>query len=142
MMARTRNAQNASMMYHFLFASLTPEAHTKVTIDPLLYTVTDIKDGLCFLRVIISKAQLDTMDTVEIICSSLSDLPTKLVELSGNIVDFHQRVHTLMNALDSYGQAYPELILNLFKSYKMVEDRICDNHYDHSIRLYNQSNRI
>jgi hypothetical protein len=74
----------------------------------------DIKDGLCFLQVIISKAQLDTMGTVEMLCSLLFDLPTKIVELLGNIIDFHQHVHTLMNALDSYGQAYPELILNLF----------------------------
>jgi hypothetical protein len=120
---RDRMAQNASMMYHFLFASLTPEARIKVSIDPSVYTVIGIKDGLCFLRTIISKAQLDTMGTVEMLRSSLGELPTKIVEVAGNIVEFHQHVNTLLNALDSYGQAYPELILNLFKAYKLIEDK-------------------
>jgi hypothetical protein len=66
---------------------------------------------------------LDTMGTVEMLRSSLGELPTKIVELSGNIVDFHQHVNTILNALDSYGQVYPELIINLFKSYKMIEDK-------------------
>jgi hypothetical protein len=31
-------------------------------------------------------------------------------------------VNTLCNALDSYGQPYPELIMNLFKAYALIED--------------------
>jgi hypothetical protein len=88
-----------------------------------VYTVMGIKDGLCFLRTIISKDQLDTMGTIEMLRSSLGILPTKIVEVAGNIVEFHQHVNTLLNALDSYGQAYPERIVNLFKAYKLIEDK-------------------
>jgi hypothetical protein len=123
MTARHRTAQNAAMLYHFLFASLTPEALNKVNVDPTSFTVMNIKDGLCFLQIIITKAQLDTIGTIETLRSNLGELPVKLVELSGNIIDFHQHVNTLTNALDSYGQAYPELIINLFKAYKQIEDR-------------------
>jgi hypothetical protein len=117
-----RTAQNSGMLYHFLFSSLTPEARNKVSIDPTVYTMMNMKDGLCFLRNIIMKAQLGTIGTIETLRSSLGELPVKLVELSGNIVDFHQHVNTLTNTLDLYGQAYPELIINLFKAYKQIED--------------------
>jgi hypothetical protein len=52
----------------------------------------------------------------------MSQLPIKLVELSGNIKEFHQYVNTITGALDSYGKQYPELILNLFDAYKKVKD--------------------
>jgi hypothetical protein len=123
MTARGRTAQNAAMMYHFLFASLTQEARNKVNIDPTVFTILNISDGLCFLRTIIGKSQLDTIGTVETLRSRLGELPTKLVEMSGNIIDFHQHVNTVMNALDSYSQTYPEVILNLFKAYKQIEER-------------------
>lgn len=120
---RDRTAQNAAMMYHFLFASLTQEARNKVNIDPTLFTILGVSDGLCFLRTIITKSQLDTISTVKTLRGRLGELPTKLVELSGNIIDFHQHVNTIMNALDSYSQVYPEVILNLFKAYKQIEER-------------------
>jgi hypothetical protein len=123
MTARHRTAQNAAMLYHFLFSSFTPEARNKVNVDPTLFTVMNIKDGLCFLRIIITKAQLDTIGTIEILRSNLGELPVKLVGLSGNIIDLHQHVNTLTNAVDSYGQSYLELIINLFKAYKQIKDR-------------------
>jgi hypothetical protein len=89
MLARDRTAQNAAMLYHFLFASLTQEARNKVNIDPTIFTIQGINDGLCFLRTIIAKAQLDTIGTVETLRNKLGELPVKLVELSGNIMDFH-----------------------------------------------------
>jgi hypothetical protein len=118
-----RAAQNATMLYHFLMASLTPEARNKVNVDPTAYTVGGHEDGLCFLRTIITKAQLDTIGTVETLQASISKFETKIVELTGNIIEFHQHVNTITNSLDSYGQAYPELILNLFKAYNAVEDK-------------------
>jgi hypothetical protein len=87
MTARARTAQNAAMLYHFLFSSLTPEARNKVNVDPTAYLIMNIKDGLCFLRIIITKAQLDTIGTIETLRSNLGELPVKLVELSGNIID-------------------------------------------------------
>jgi hypothetical protein len=123
MTARHQTTQNAAMLYHFLFVSLTLEARNEVNVDPISLTVMIIKDVLCFLRIIITKAQLDTIGTLETWCSNLGELPVRLVDLSGNIIAFHQHVNTLTNALDSYGQTYPELIINLFKAYKQIEDR-------------------
>jgi hypothetical protein len=120
--AITREGQNSVMLYNFLFDSLTTEGLNKVNIDPELFTINDEQDGLCFLRTIITKAQMDTIGTVQTLRSAIGALPTKIVEMSANIEDFHQHVNTLTNTLDSYGQTYPKLIMNLFKSYTLIED--------------------
>jgi hypothetical protein len=121
--AMQRDAQNSTMLYHFLYASLTKDALTKINLSKPLFTVDNNKDGLCFLRAIINEAQLDTIGTVKTFCKQLSQLSTKIVELSGNVIDFHQHVNKITGALDSYGKEYPELILNLFEAYQKVEDK-------------------
>jgi hypothetical protein len=118
----TRDGQNASMLYHFLYDSLTPEGLLNVNIDPSIFTINGEVDGLCLLRTIITKAQLDTVGTVNTLQSSLGKLDVKIVELAANIETFHMHVNTITNVLDSYGEPYPELILNLFKSYMLIED--------------------
>jgi hypothetical protein len=116
-----RPAQNATMLYHFIYASLTKEALTKINLQKASYTIAGHKDGLCLLRAIITEAQLYTIGTVESYRKQLNQLPTKIVELSGNIKTFHQHhVNTIMGALDSYGKEYPELILRLFDAYEKV----------------------
>jgi hypothetical protein len=97
-----RPAQNATMLYHFLFASLTPEARNKVNVDTAVYTIGGHVDGLCYLRTLITKAQLDTIGTVETLRASIGKLEVKIVELSGNIIEFHLHVNIITNALDSY----------------------------------------
>jgi hypothetical protein len=42
MAAQVCNAQNSAMMYHFLFASLTPETRNKVHIEPAIFTIMGI----------------------------------------------------------------------------------------------------
>jgi hypothetical protein len=118
----TRIGQDSVMLYNFLFDSLTTEGLNKVNIDPTVFTINGEQDGLCFLRTIITKAQMDTIGTVQTLRSAIGSLPTKMVELTANVEEFHQHVNTLANALDSYGQPYPELIMNLFKSYALIED--------------------
>jgi hypothetical protein len=88
----------------------------------LTFTINSEQDGLCFLRTIITKAQMDTIGTVQTLRSDIGALPTKMVELTSNIEEFHQHVNTLSNALDSYGQPYPELIMNLLKLYALIKD--------------------
>jgi hypothetical protein len=117
-----RAAQNSVMLYHFLYSSLTKTALAKVTNEKPLYTVRTYLDGLCFLRLIISKAQLDTIGTVETYRKAMRSFHTKIVEFSGYIRDFHQHVNNITNSLDSYGQTYPELQLNLLEAYDTIED--------------------
>jgi hypothetical protein len=118
-----QTAQNSTMLYHFLYASLTKAALTNVNLCKDAYTLLGRPDGLCFLRVIISEAHLDTVGTVKSLRKQLAQLPTKLMELNGNIIEFHQHVNMIIGSLDSYGKHYPELIFHLFDAYEKVEDK-------------------
>jgi hypothetical protein len=100
----------------------TVEGLSKLNVDATPFTINGEQDGLCFLRAIISKAQVDTVGTVHSLRNALGKLVVKIVECAGDIEKFHMHVNTLTNALDSYGQVYPELIVNLFKSYELIED--------------------
>jgi hypothetical protein len=121
--AMTRDAQNSTMVYHFLYASVTKEAITKINLWKTAFTIVTHKDGLTFLCTIITKAQLDTIGTVEAYRKQIWQLPIKIVELTGNIQEFHCQVNTVKRALDSYRKEYPELILNLFNAYDKVEGK-------------------
>jgi hypothetical protein len=118
-----RPAQSSTMLYHFLYASLMKEALTKINLRHETYTAFNNEDGLSFLRAIMTEAQLDTIGAVESFQKQLSHLPLKIMELSGNIKDFHPHVNTITSDLDSYCKEYPELILNLFDAYEKVEDK-------------------
>jgi hypothetical protein len=119
--AITRVGQDSVMLYNFLFELLTTEGLNKVHIDPTIFTINGEQDGLSFLRTFIIKAQMDTIGTVQTLWSAIVAVSTKLVEIRANIEEFHQHVNTLCNALDSYGQPYPELIINFFKAYALIK---------------------
>jgi hypothetical protein len=122
MVGVTRDGQNSVMLFNFLFRSLTVKGLNKVTVNPDQYTINGEQDGLCFLQTIISKVQLDTLGTVDALRKFLTDLGVKMVELAGNAIDFNRHVNSITNALDSYGEIYPELMTHLFKAYKLIED--------------------
>jgi hypothetical protein len=65
---------------------------------------------------------LDTIGTVESLRRSIGNLPIKLTEVAGNIIEFHQHINQVTGTLDSYVQVYPELITNLFVAYSLIED--------------------
>jgi hypothetical protein len=48
-----RPAQNATMLYHFIYAALTKEALTKINLQKTSYTIAGHKEGLCLLQAII-----------------------------------------------------------------------------------------
>jgi hypothetical protein len=120
--------QMSVVLYHFLFDSLAIEGLNTVNVDTAPFMINNELDGLCLLRTIITKAQLDKVGTVHTLRNSLGELDVKIVECAGDIETFHMHVNTLKIALDSYGKPYPELIVNLFKSYKLIEDANF-NHY-------------
>jgi hypothetical protein len=122
MLARDRASQNSQMIFHCLSDSLTKEFKTELMSESSTYTVDGYSEGLCFLKMITSKSQIDTIATVNVLRASIGKLSTKMVEMMGNITDFNNYVRNLDNSLKSYGETSPELMMNLFAAYEMVED--------------------
>ena len=120
--AKDRRGQNSGMLYQFLSDSLTDAASAMMLTQMEKYTINGEQDGMCFLKIIIAKAHVDTMASVNALRTSLSNLDHKMKECKGNILDFHQYVHQVINMLSAYAQHHDELLINLFKAYDMVED--------------------
>jgi hypothetical protein len=88
-----RDAQDDHILFTFLANSLTPEFEREIKAQPARYTIHasggTYRSGLLFLKIILSRAQTDTMATVEVLRRKVQSLSSKIVEMQGNIVEFH-----------------------------------------------------
>jgi hypothetical protein len=88
MAANDRNSQNGVMLYQFLANSLSQETKITMLTQTSDYTIDGKKEGLCFLKVIIAKAHVDTIATVNALRTSISNLDNKVKECRGNIKSY------------------------------------------------------
>ena len=92
----TRDAQNAEMLYHFLFESLDENFKAMVLLKNHNYQVTmgtyTTKDGPCLLKQIIVSTFVDTRATASQIQESLVDMTQQLETHKGNITKFNKWV--------------------------------------------------
>jgi hypothetical protein len=75
---QARTAQDSGMMFMFLQASLSDASNSIILINPAEYTVGGQPSGPCFLKVIIGKATVDTIATVNVLRHSISNLVVKM----------------------------------------------------------------
>jgi hypothetical protein len=92
------------MMVICLVDSLTKEAKAEMFLEADKYTISGYPDGLCFLEVLIGKAQVETIAMVNMLQSMINKLPVKIVELNGNIFEFNNHVKNIESSLFSYGE--------------------------------------
>ena len=132
----TRNAQNSSHMYTCLTGSLTKKFHQKIRQKSHLYCFGEERtpDGPSFLKVLIQQSAKDIGLTAARIRHKLSRLDSYLVSIDFDIEKFHLYVRIHKMALQSHGEDYPELLMNLFKAYIGVDDNsfraLMDHNYD------------
>jgi hypothetical protein len=112
---QARTAQDSGMMFMFLQASLSDSSNSIILINPAEYTVNGQPLGPCFLKVIIGKASVETIATVNVLRNSISNLVVKMSEYNSNIKLFNNHVTYLKNALLSRMEQVPEHMMNLFK---------------------------
>jgi hypothetical protein len=124
MAARNRNTQNSVMLYQFLLNSIDEKWKTTLLSKMGLYSINGEQDGLCFLRLIISRAQVNTLATVSVLRNSLGNLDKKIVEFSGNVTEFNDYVLSLTDKLAAFGETTPDsMLMNcLFRAYATIED--------------------
>jgi hypothetical protein len=63
----TQTGENGAMIHHFLYGLITHKGLVKAITDPAVFIINGEFTGLCFLRTIISKAQLNRVGTVDMI---------------------------------------------------------------------------
>jgi hypothetical protein len=97
---------------------------TDATIDlePDQYTINGEAEGLWLLKHIFSKAHVDMNATVGSLRNQISSLDTKIIELRSDVNAFHQYTLKVEHSLAAHGERCDELMPNLFKAYKKVQD--------------------
>lgn len=117
-----RDLQNSAQIYQCLSASLSVEAKAKVFLESAKYTMADETDGLIFFKVIMSIAQVDTRATISVIRTRLSSLDNKIIELDDDVKEFNRYVKSNLNDLAARGETTSDLLVNLFKAYRLCKD--------------------
>ena len=121
----TRDAQNAEMLYHFLFESLDENFKATVLLKNHNYQVTvgtyTTEDGPCLLKQIIVSTFVDTRVTAFQIRESLVDITQQLETHKGNIRKFKDWVEEQVAILQSRGEEAHDLTY-LWKTYQKAPD--------------------
>jgi hypothetical protein len=76
----------------------------------------------CFLKVIIGKAVLDTMASVNTLQVAIRNLDRKLIELHSNLKQFNHYVNQQLTGLTARGEAVAVLLMSLFEAYLGASD--------------------
>ena len=119
----TRDAQDIRMLYSCLMDSLSKEGKDKVMVWEKDYKVLGFPCGISLLKVIIRESYIDTNATSLHIRTQLSSLDTLIGKIGHDITKFNARVKMMMESLAARGETTNDLIINLFKAYKVVPDK-------------------
>jgi hypothetical protein len=125
----SKRAQDSFMLCQCLLNSLSLDFLKTITPDSASYNLPAIvlangavPVGPLLLRIIISRAHVDSRATVSFIRTSLTKLDEKMIELDSDIVKFNTYVRTQVNNLAKRGQTTDDLLINWFKGYKVADD--------------------
>ena len=126
---RTKKAQDSFMSCQALLSTLSVEFLKLITAESQDYHMPaivaadgPIPSGPLLLKLIISKAHVDSRATVTYIRTSLTELDDKMVQVDSNIETFNFFVRAQIKSLAARGETSSDLLINLFKGYKAAND--------------------
>jgi hypothetical protein len=126
---KTKQAQDSFMFCQSLLNSLSVEFLKLITADscdyhmPAIVAVDGpIPAGPLLLKIIISKAHVDSRATVTHIRTTLTKLDDKMIELDSDIEAFNFFVKAKVKDLAARGESSSDLLINLFSGYKVAND--------------------
>jgi hypothetical protein len=126
---QTKQAQDSFMFCLCLLSSLSIEFLKVITAEsedchlPAILAVDGpVPCGPLLLKIIISKAHVDSRATAMFIRDSLRDLDSKMVDLDSNVQSFNLCVKAQVKALSARGETSNDLFNNLLKGHKAADD--------------------
>ena len=126
---QTRVAQDTHMLYRLLMGSLSLDAKRKIMLREADYTVSvppnarEFKSGILLFKVIVTESHIDTNATTSAIRFKISNLHEHITKIGSDIPSFNQHVKTLVEGLAARGETSSDLLVNVFKAYKVAGDK-------------------
>ena len=123
----TRNAQEDGQLFACINNSMTQGAIDVLNLRQdkfLLPAPINEYSGICFLRVIIAEAQVDTRATTNLLLGQLtSGLPDIMAKEGGNIRSFNQQVLSIIRRVKRRGTDPGSILPQLLRVYTSVDDK-------------------
>ena len=141
--AISREAQNSSQMYYFLYASLSEEAKLMIIADYDDYVFeteggTKVCNGSSFLMVIIRNTTVNTRASVFHIRENLSNLEAKMLNISYYINEFNQYVTSQVKQIVACGETSSDQLISLFAAFMAVPDKKFVNYIEKQKDRYDE----
>ena len=110
-------------MFDLLNNSCSTEGLCRVQLWHSQYEVAGQQSGECFLKIIVRESYLDSNATVATMQLNLTNLDEYMTTNGSDIVAFNAYVQSQIDGLAAQGEVTNNLLVNLFKGYKMVKDK-------------------
>ena len=126
---QARTAQNNHQLYVCLSSSLDEESRKKMVNDEAKYLISPpgrdaAKCGVAYLKLLLTKAEVDTRATADSIRSKFVTLDKYMQETAkDDITKFNEYVRKNLRALTSRNEQTLDLLTNLFRAYRSCGDR-------------------
>jgi hypothetical protein len=120
--ASSRAAQDSYMMFKCIHDSLSKIGRDKVTLYKKDYIIGGTESGILFLKIVVRESHIDTNATTSTIRDQLIDLHAYLAQVNFDVSKMNQHAQQLLEALRARGETTQDLLNNLFKAYKTVQD--------------------
>jgi hypothetical protein len=126
---RNKQAQDSFMACQCLLSSLSINFLRIITAESTHYHLPaivaangPIPSGPLLLKIIIFKAHVDSRATMTFIHTLLTELDDKMIDLNSDIKAFNFFVQAQVKSLAARGETSSDLLVNLFKGYKVADD--------------------
>jgi hypothetical protein len=127
-----RSKQSSHQLHSLLVGSISDETLNRVRTQRESYIVpgvppdADFKDGVIFLKILLSLVSVQTRTTVTVIRNGLlRDLDTKIIEeFNSDILKLNSHINEQLSELAAYGEAMSdnEMLQILFTAYRKAAD--------------------
>jgi hypothetical protein len=145
----TKRVQDSFMACQCLLSSLTLDFLKLITSESNDYHMPEIiaaegrvPAGPLLLKLIISKAHVDSRAPVSFIRTSLTLVDSKMIELDSNIETFNQYVKTQIQNLSTRGETSSDLLINLFKDYRAANDVVFADFIRRKVNSYEEGEDV
>lgn len=118
-----RRSQNSKILFDLLTNSLSMEGLQRIQLWRSQYEINGLVSGEAYLKVIIRESYLDSNATVSTLRLNLTNLDEYIATNGTNLVAFNTYVQSQVNGLTARGETTNDLVVNLFKGYKVVKDK-------------------
>ena len=121
--ANNRTTQEDYQLYACLSNSITVAAKNTLNLHQADFLIRNERSGICFLRVILREAQIDTRNTNNRLLQQLTaGLPRIMASHGNNIKAFNEEVQSLLKRVTARGCNPGSLVPQLLLAYAEVEE--------------------